>query len=108
MTKESKDERMTEKELDAQSASGHPMKRPLSVESELPEGMRKPEAAGEQGMGGVHKGSASGGNDGHLGNSNMGAAVKQLNYETERHEHAPSVGGHHDAGRQHHGVLTKD
>lgn len=84
MTKESKDEMMTVRDAEMNEGSGHPNKKPLGMENELPGGMKKPEAAGEQNMGGVHKGSVRGGNDPHLGNSDMASAVKQLNYETER------------------------
>lgn len=77
MAKESKDEKagVMEKERDSK---GHPEKRELSPKSELPEGMKKPAAPGEQAMGGVKK-------SGHMGNESMGKAVKHLNKETERH-----------------------
>lgn len=85
-----------------EQASGSPERSPPSVESTLPEGMKRPSAEGEMSMGGVHKGS-----DSHMGNSGMSAAVNQLNYETERGGHAPGVGGHHDAGAAHHGIMKK-
>lgn len=44
-------------------------------------GMPEPKDPGEHHMGGVHKGS-------------MGSAVASLNKQTERGEHAPTVGGH--------------
>lgn len=72
------------------------MKTQPGVEDTLPPGMKKPEAEGEMHMGGVHKGDKSGEGDKHLGNSSMSAAVKQLNYETERGEHCPE------------GVMKKD
>ena len=60
-------------------------------------------------MGGTHKGFTPGGSDTHLGNSDLGSAVAQLNYETERGSSAPAVGGHGAAGAQHHGmVMEKD
>ncbi len=77
MAKESKDEKagVMEKERDSK---GSPKKSPLARENELPEGMKKPAAPGEQAMGGVKK-------SGHMGNASMSAAVKHLNKETERH-----------------------
>ena len=76
----------------------------LSVESELPEGMKKPTAEGEDHMGGIRKGADAGG---HMGNASMSKAVDQLNYETERGQHAPAVGGHADAGHAHAGIMKK-
>lgn len=70
-------------------AKGRPDKKQPSVASESAGIMSAPKDSGEHGMGGVHKGS-----DSHLGNSGMSAAVKQLNMETERGGHIPSVGGH--------------
>lgn len=107
MTKMSKDEEMAVRDREESFGSGHPNKSPLGLENTLPPGMKKPEAEGEQHMGGIHKGHEAGGNDKHMGNTNMGSAVKQLNYETERGEHAPEVGGHHDAGHHHAGGLMK-
>lgn len=69
-------------------AKGHPDKTQPSVASTMPEGMKAPKAEGEHGMGGVHKG-----NDGHIGNAGMGAAVAHLNRETERGAHAATVAG---------------
>jgi hypothetical protein len=106
MTRESHDEKMTERELAQQSASGHPKKTQPSVESELPEGMKKPMAPGEQEMGGVHKGMSGGGSDPHMGNTSMKSAVSQLEYETERGSHMAEVGGHKAHG--HSGVMHKD
>ena len=108
MTKESRDENEATHALEAQGMSGHPDKRPLGVKNELPAGMSRPEASGESAMGGVHKGMSPGGNDKHLGSSDLGSAVRQLNYETERGEHAPDVAGHRSAGAQHQGLLVKD
>lgn len=107
MTKESHDERMAEAALEKQSDSGHPKKSAPSVESTMPPGMKKPVAPGEEHMGGIHKGMEAGGEDKHMGNTSMKSATRQLEYETERGEHAPEVGGHHDAGHHHAGGLMK-
>lgn len=89
-------------------AKGSPDKAQYSVESELPPGMSKPMAPGEQNMGGVKKSDVSGdGSDKHMGNTGMGNAVAQLNYETERGGHAPDVGGDRSAGMQHAGGIMK-
>jgi hypothetical protein len=104
MAKGSKDNEMGPME-EMKRSRGMPNKSPLSMENELPEGMSKPSAEGEMHMGGVHKSDSSGMEQNkHLGNSTMGAAVRQLSYETERGEHAPSVGGHDDAGMHHTGM----
>ena len=108
MTKESRDENEATYALEAQGASGHPDKRPLGVENELPAGMSRPVESGENEMGGVRKSNTPGGNDKHLGSSDLGSAVRQLNYETERGEHAPDVAGHRSAGARHQGLLVKD
>lgn len=109
MAKESADNKMGPMEEERRS-HGSPNKSPLGAENELPQGMSKPSAPGEQGMGGVKKGMSSGAGQGaHMGNSDMGSAVRQLNYETERGSHAPGVGGHADAGMHHTGaVMHKD
>lgn len=108
MAKGSKDNEMMPMEQERR-AHGSPNKSPLSAENELPEGMSKPSAPGEQSMGGIHKGMSSGGEqNAHMGNSSMGAAVKQLSYETERGAHAPGIGGHADAGMHHTGVMHKE
>lgn len=83
-----------------EQASGTPDRAAYSVESTMPPGMKKPVAPGEQEMGGVRK-------SGHMGNDQMSSAVAQLNYETERGEHAPGVGGHADAGMAHSGIMKK-
>ena len=84
-----------------EQAKGSPDMKPYPVSSTLPEGMPMPSSEGEQAMGGVHK-------SGHMGNDSMGAAVRQLNYETERGAHAPSVAGDAAAGMKHHGILAKE
>lgn len=90
-------------------AKGSPDMKQYSVESTLPEGMKNPSAPGEQAMGGVCKGMSGGGEqNSHMGNSDMGSAIKQLNYETERGSHAPSVAGDKSAGMHHQGIMTKD
>jgi hypothetical protein len=89
-------------------AHGTPNKAPLGVESTLPEGMKDPVNEGEHAMGGVHKGMGSGAEQNtHMGNSSMGAAVRQLEYETERNEHAPDVAGVPGTGAAHHGIMKK-
>ena len=106
MAKGSKDNEMAPMD-EMMRDRGSPMKSPLSVESELPEGMSKPSAAGEQGMGGIRKGDSAGSGEGLMGNSNMGSAVAQLNYEVERGSHAPDVAGDRSAGAQHAGMIMK-
>jgi hypothetical protein len=91
----------------AAQASGSPKTSMPGVSDTLPEGMKAPSAPGESSMGGVKKGSSGGSGEGHMGNSSFGAAISQLNYETERGEHAPGVGGHADAGQHHTGVMKK-
>lgn len=91
MTKESKDEMMSVKEAEMNEGSGHPDKKPLSMDNETMGVMKKPHESGENEMGGVKKGSSAGGNDKHLGNSDMASAVRQLNYETERSGHPSGV-----------------
>lgn len=109
MAKESADEAMMVKDQDMR-AKGSPQKSPNPVSDELPPGMSTPTAPGEQSMGGVEKGMSGGeGQGNHMGNSSMGAAVKQVEYETERGSHAPGVGGYGDAGMHHTGgVMRKD
>lgn len=110
MSKASADEAKIPGDRAAQAA-GSPDKSQRPVSDTLPPGMSMPSAPGEQNMGGVKKSMASGSeqND-RMGNSTMGAAVAQLNYETERGSHAPGVGGHSDAGLHHtgSGVIKKD
>ena len=76
----------------AEQASGKPEhKIPGGLKDDLPEGMKAPVDKGDDDhhMDGVHKG-----NDGHIGNSGMGSAVKLLNMHAERGEHVAEVGGH--------------
>lgn len=86
----SMDEAMIPMEKEKQ-AKGNPEKAQPSVKSTLPQGMKAPEAAGEKGMGGVHKG---GDESTHIGHASMGHARRHLEMETERGEHAAEVGGH--------------
>lgn len=102
MTKESKETAMAVHEREALS-HGSPTKHEPGLDNETSDVMKPPHDAGEHKMGGVHKGS-----DAHIGNSGMGHAVKQLEYETERGGHAPAVGGHKGAGHQHSGKLCKE
>lgn len=74
---ESKAEKMGVMEKE-HNMKGSPKKSPDSVKSQLPEGMKAPKDPGEKSMGGVKK-------SGHMGNTSMGAAVKHLSKETERH-----------------------
>ena len=99
---QSADEDMVTKQAETQANRFGRKESEEGVESTLPEGMEKPKAEGEQGMGGVHKG-----NDMHMSNTSMSKAVDQLNYETERGAHAPAVGGHADAGHAHAGGVMK-
>lgn len=87
MSGQSADEAMTEKGREEQAKGQGVSKTMPSVKDTLPQGMSVPEAEGESHMGGVHKG-----NDGHIGNAGMGAAVSLLKEQTERHE--KSVGGY--------------
>lgn len=89
MSGQSNDEAAAEAGRIAQ-AKGYGVKETMpGVEDELPPDMPVPKAEGEEHMGGVHKG-----NDGHIGNAGMGAAVSLLNEQTERRGAQPTVGGH--------------
>ena len=105
--RESHDEKMAGEALAMQSSPGGVKKSMLGVSDTLPQGMKTPAAPGEMHMGGVRKGDSAGGNDSHLGNSNLKSAMAQLNYETERNEHAPDVAGCAGTGAAHHGIMKK-
>lgn len=83
-----------------EQAMGRPEHKMPGIKDTLPQGMKAPVDKGDDDhhMDGVKKG-----NDGHIGNAGMSAAVAHLNRETERGAHVAMVGGekmHGHSGRK--------